>query len=332
MANLAVDFDYLKGRVGTLIGYGDSSDWSADQEAKIEQIVNDGYRVWLGAPYEPGKIHKWSFLEPREQIQLTAPYTTGTIGIASNPSGSVVTLTGGTFPSWAAQGLLSVEGGTYIIASRDGNTQITLVDTSVSLTSGSAYSLIRETYNLPTDFGGFANGRIVNKTENLAGCKEIEIVSESQIRAEHDYSTYVSWPRMAAHFFKEVVDNNSTAYQQQVIEFYPPADRAYVLEYTYVVLSNELDDTNNTKPLGNQRYHDSLIHAVLAEAECQVLDQPGVWSDRFRSSLAQAVHYDKLTSQPRSYGKMTDPSDDNPVNWDAWERPTDPGSYYIYSS
>lgn len=327
MANLAVDFAYLKSRVGTFVGYGSSSDWSADQEATLEQIVNDGYRTWLDAPYEPGKVHKWSFLEPRATLTLTAPYTTGTIGITAG----VVTLTGGTFPSWAAQGLLSVEGGTYAISTRDGNTQVTLVDTSVSLTSGSAYSLLRETYDLPTNFGGFGDGPIVNKSENIAGCKEIERVSESQIRAEREYSTFVSWPRMAAHFFKEVVDNNSTAYQQQVVEFYPPADRAYVVEYTYVVLNNGLDDTTNTKPLGNQRYHDSLIAAVLAEAELQVFDgQSRHWQDRFRSSLAQAVQYDLLTSQPRTYGQMRDPSDDHPVDWDNWKRPTDPGTYLTY--
>lgn len=328
MANLSVTWDSLKARVGVFIGYGDnvSSAWSTEQESQIEQIVNDGYQQWLGAPNRPDSAYRWSFLSPRYEMLLTAPYTTGTIGITAG----VVTLTGGTFPSWAAQGRLVVSGGSYDISTRDGNTQVTLNDTSVSLTSGAEYSLQRVTYDLPANFGSFGEGPLTLANENLADCKSIQRVNESMIRRMKDYGALTGPPRMASHFIKEVSNNTTDAYQQWVIEFYPIADAAYVVEFTYEVLNDALSDTN-TRPLGNQRYHESLIASCLAMAELQVYDgQSRHWRDQFQMRLAQAVAYDKTISRPRNYGKMRDGSDNELIDFDDWERPTDTSAVYTY--
>jgi hypothetical protein len=64
-------------------------------------------------------------------------YDTGTIGIVDG----VVTLTGGTFPAWAARGHLLVGNNIYKVSSRDSNTQLTLNDTTLDLSSGAAYFL-----------------------------------------------------------------------------------------------------------------------------------------------------------------------------------------------
>lgn len=66
-------------------------------------------------------------------------YATGTVAIASG----VVTLTSGTFPSWSAQGTLNYQGTLYTVNTRDGDTQVTLDDTSVTVSSGAAYCLIQ---------------------------------------------------------------------------------------------------------------------------------------------------------------------------------------------
>ena len=55
-------------------------------------------------------------------------YSTGTVAISSG----VVTLSGGTFPTWAAEGVLGVGEELYQIKSRDSNTQITLYDTTAT--------------------------------------------------------------------------------------------------------------------------------------------------------------------------------------------------------
>ena len=336
MANLNVDFDYLKGRVGKHVGWGSSSAWTSDQTTEIEEIVNDGYRNWLGAPYAPGRIHKWSFLEPRKQLTLTAPYSTGTVGISSG----VVTLSGGDFDAnapWADQGQIVVSGGTYTVKWRgtdangtDSDTKLTLDDLTVNLAAGTGYELQRVTYDLDSDFGGFGDGPIINESDSLPGVKTIERVSESILRRQRDYYNYSSYPRMAAHYYKTVADNNSDAYQQQVIEFWPPADRQYIVSYHYIVNPNELS-ASNTRPLGNQRYHESLTCAVLAEAEQRIFDGTlQVYTRKYQTELAAAVRYDQEVAAPRNTGKMRNTADRNQWNhiFENYERPTAPGTIY----
>lgn len=328
MANLSLDWSRLKADVAYLVGWPGYAS-NATQESQIEQVVNDGYRVFLDAPYAQSRSHQWSFLTPRYEMELVAPYVTGTAGVA----GGVVTLSGGTFPAWASQGRLSVTGGSYLVGSRDSDTQLTLEDTSIALAAGSSFSLERVTYDLPTNFAGFGSGPIVNESENFLGTRTIERVSESYIRRQRDYGTFTSYPRMAAHFFKEVDDTlaSSEAYQQQVVEFYPSADRSYVVSFTYSVNPNQLSDSN-TRPLGNQRYHTCLRAAVLAEAEQTIMDGVSqIWTAKFYSLLAQTVAYDKRASAPRTFGKVLDCSDQENRDYTDWERPIAPGDTYTYS-
>ncbi len=71
-------------------------------------------------------------------------YTTGAIAVTSG----VVTLGSGTWPDWATRGTLNINGRGYSIASRDSNTQLTLVDSSVTFAGGTTFTLVRPS-NLP---------------------------------------------------------------------------------------------------------------------------------------------------------------------------------------
>lgn len=62
-------------------------------------------------------------------------YTTGTITVASG----VVTLSGGTFPTWVAGRTLETNGTSYVIASRDSDTQCTLTDLDATVGAGTKY-------------------------------------------------------------------------------------------------------------------------------------------------------------------------------------------------
>lgn len=320
MANLSVDLDRLRDDVCFLVGWGDDYDnASTDQQTKVTQIVNDGYREFLNA-------YNWSFLRPRAELTLTAPYTTGTIAISSG----VVTLTGGTFPAWAAQGRISVSGGTYEVDTRDSNTQVTLEDTSVTVSSGATYTLSRVTYDLPTDFAEFGPGPLVNESENWTCVRHIQRVSESTIRMQNDYGQYTSYPRMVAHFYKEIADNTSDEYQQQVAEFYPPADQAYVISYTYIRNPSALS-ASNTRPLGGPRYHAALRCAVLSHAEYTIDDlASSTWTRRLEVEMKRAIDWDKHASAPRTYGKMRDTSDRPNNEYANWNHPIPPGDTYTY--
>ncbi len=72
-------------------------------------------------------------------LGLGRTYSAGTFAISSG----VVTLTGGTFPTWAAAGTVDLGGVGYTVASRGGDTAITLDDTSVTDAGPTAYVLLQ---------------------------------------------------------------------------------------------------------------------------------------------------------------------------------------------
>ncbi len=81
------------------------------------------------------------FRELARQIGTGRTYGTGTVAISSG----VATLTGGTLPSWVGTGAVYVNGSVYDIRIRNSNTQFTLTDTSVAVSSGAAYVILETT-------------------------------------------------------------------------------------------------------------------------------------------------------------------------------------------
>jgi hypothetical protein len=71
----------------------------------------------------------------------TAEYSTGTIAVAAG----TVTLSSGTWPSWAAAGTLLYNGTFYTVASRTSNSVIVLDDTSLTVVAGATYTLFNNT-------------------------------------------------------------------------------------------------------------------------------------------------------------------------------------------
>jgi hypothetical protein len=128
---MVASYSMLTDRVGHFL-HGIRTGFDSDQLDNIEQCIRDGLHDVYSA-------HPWSFFRPIAEITTTAPYTTGTVSIVAG----VVTLTGGTWPTWAATGVLKISNGYYEVDSRDSSTQITLEDTSVAAAALTTYELGR---------------------------------------------------------------------------------------------------------------------------------------------------------------------------------------------
>lgn len=105
-----------------------------------------------------GDIHNWLFYQRAYRVILSAAYSTGTIvfDYTGGSSERLVTLTGGTFPTWARNGKIIVDNVVYDVAERLSDTTLTLDATlnpgaDVSSTS---YTLMRTAYAMPFDFKG----------------------------------------------------------------------------------------------------------------------------------------------------------------------------------
>lgn len=109
----------------------------------IKQIVNSA----LATIARESQSNHWL---KEGQLDIHGAYSTGTIAITTDTA--TVTLTAGTFPTWATSGVLRIGSKLYQIASRDSATQLTLSATYRGETlTASTYDLWHFAYDLPDD-------------------------------------------------------------------------------------------------------------------------------------------------------------------------------------
>jgi hypothetical protein len=123
------------------------SSFGGPQDAEQRDIRTAIHRAYD----ELTTIRDWAYYHVHGRIVLQAPYSEGTV----TSSGSTVTLTGGTWPSWAASGAyLKVGEEITRVASRTSNTVLVL-DSSLPFkedVTDELYTLYRSVYPLPSDF------------------------------------------------------------------------------------------------------------------------------------------------------------------------------------
>jgi hypothetical protein len=101
--------------------------------------------------------HSWNYFTRQRLLQTVASYDTGTIAFdfTGGASERLVTLTTGTWPSWAAYGRIIIDDVHYEVATRESDTLITLSETSnpgADVAAGATYTLYRNAYPLPSNF------------------------------------------------------------------------------------------------------------------------------------------------------------------------------------
>ncbi len=288
--------------VGFFLGYGRTAgDWSASQSALIYDFVESGLAQFYNPPPLPGKEngHDWNFLKPVDQMTFTAPYETGTIEIVAG----VVTLTGGTFPTWAASGDLEVNGASYEVSTRDGNTQVTLVDTTVAVSSGASYSLKRLAYDLPDAFAHMVGTMTLNPGNGT--WIPVQPISEGRIREWRQSSPLESGRPIYYATRPKALTSPSSAGQRWELLPWPLSDATYVAKYQYKVLANALGSSDY--PYGGAAHRETLIESCLAVAERRMENEEGVHAANFIRCLAASISHDRRTT-PESLGYNGDPS------------------------
>lgn len=281
----SISYLILVERVGQYL-YGDGAPGTAD--SKITNCINDGLnRVYLA--------HDWSFFRPVVDVTLTAPYATGTITIAAG----VVTLVGGTFPSWAADGTLKVNNRYYSVASRGSNTQITLDDTSVTVASAANYQLARPEVPMDAAFDSVANDSDLTFYPGAdrwypSVCQR----HDSTIRKLESET-----PEFERPYFYSVRTSrfDPTVGSRKVLAFYPAPNAAYVLRVPMILRPVALDGTN-LYPIGGETLSQVFLEACLAAAEHNYEEREHVHEKRYQELIGLAIMRDKDRSTPASLG------------------------------
>ena len=120
--------------------YRDRTGGKTDTE--LTQAINDAL-LWLCSE------HQWPWYHTVGRLNINATYNTGSVTLTNGSA--VVTLAGGTFPSWAANGDLYIGGMPHPILSRDSDTQVTLDSAWYEAAVTTSYDLAQTNYDLPTD-------------------------------------------------------------------------------------------------------------------------------------------------------------------------------------
>lgn len=282
---MPVSYPSLLERVGHHL-FGIRSSHSADQIDDIEECIKDGLRDVYSA-------HSWSFFEPLATITTTAPYDTGTVTIVDG----VVTLATGTFPSWAAVGVLEVDNEYYEVDTRDSTTQVTLEDTSVDVDAGTSYELSRLEYDLPTGFESIENV-LTYEPGQSDFYPSVRMRDDDHIRGKQQDDPYTDRP---LYFSIRTVEFDPTVGSRRRMSFYPLADAAYVMR-ARMTLRPVFIDAVNQYPVGGEMLSQIIVEACLAAAERNYDEQESIHTKRFQELLPLSIAADLEASTPTQLG------------------------------
>lgn len=100
---------------------------------------------------------EWGYLNGKGRIVTNPEYTTGTIAfdLTGGAYERVLTLTTGTWPTWATYGTVKIADRLYAVEDRKSNSQLTLTSDQCpadDITAGTTYALFQSSYPLPSTF------------------------------------------------------------------------------------------------------------------------------------------------------------------------------------
>lgn len=301
VTSLRLTYAELRENIALCLGYSrTSTDWDATMVADIARILRNGLRKAYHPPPLPPATnsHEWWFLRPDLTITTTEPYETGTIACTNG----VVTLTGGTFPSWAANGWFIASGTYYDVSTRDGNTQITLVNTEIDFAALTTYSLRQYRYALPNDFQSL-DGLLTFSPDESTWNEPIERRSDEYLRRMFMDSATDDFFGEPKHYAIVPAALNTAAVPAWYLWLWPTSDQIYRIKGRYQVTVDDLDGTNQYPP-GGAQHAQMIMEACLSEAELKMTRAPGFHSEEFLKCLAASISMDRNTAAPDTLGTM----------------------------
>lgn len=300
-AAMTISYSSLVERIGRFL-FGQRSDFEGDSLADIDDCIRDGLnRVYTA--------YDWSFFKPIEDISTTAPYTTGTVTVVNG----VVTLATGTWPSWAAYGILSVSDSYYSVASRDSDSQITLDDTTVDVDAGTSYELGCPEIALDASFEAISgDSALTYYPDQNELYPAVEQRHDQTIRKLQMNDPYFDRP---VYYSVRTVEFDPTVGSRKRLSFYPVPDAVYVLRAPMILRPTMIDYTNEY-PVGGETLAAVISEACLAAAEHNLDDSEGIHEKLFQQLLPAAVQADREKSSPTSLGRDAPRDGRRNISWD----------------
>lgn len=227
----------------TLFTYQDALDAAADylDGASSGADVRQARRAVNDALRDLANENDWSCYKVRGRLSTVASYATGTITYTN--STRIVTLASGTWPTWAAYGVLKIGDVRYTVASRTSDTVIVLSSSSnpgADVAAGTSYTIYRDQYAVPSDFG-----KITTNLFDAASRREIEYL---HARDALRHTRWVGTTSEPMGFTIVGASDTEVGRPQPalVFEITPAPSTARTLDYLYVRKPRPLRIENET--------------------------------------------------------------------------------------
>lgn len=286
-STLSVDYDAIRREFGLRMRIGrDPDGWKPDDADDVAAMIRDGLNNFYAA-------HEWSFMRPEGTLSTEDEYNTGTVTVASG----VVTGVGTVFPANSAEFDFEIDQSTYDVSTRDSDTQLTLVDTTVTAAAGSGYNLARSKYEFDDDFGAL-DSPITYRPGQASWYTPLPIVSKHEINRRRQAYTVNSHPQMCSLLTKEY---DATTGTRTYIRFWPSPDAVYKFYFFYKAHPNTLDATNKY-PLGGREHAVTILAACLAQTEEKGFELGTEMREQYSQHLAQSISRDRNNITPDSLG------------------------------
>lgn len=220
----------------------------------------------------------WEYYKKHAQFSLDGVYTTGTVALTNGST--TVTLTGGTWPSWAASGKLVIGGKLYPVATRS-SSSVVLLETAwkEATDSSESYRIYRDEYSLPSDclkFGGMLPDQAWGGSINPVSYDAI-----LSAQAAFTTSSRLPW---------------SFSIHQSKVVLWPAPDQDRLLNYWYYYHPATLTSSSDTVDWDS--LHTDLLHRAIDVQLCTMF--PSIVSGnyeqcyaRYLQALASAKEMDK---------------------------------------
>lgn len=297
MATLALTTDEILQAIGLVAGISrNPADHDAQTQSDIRAMIRAGMRSFFNPLTADGQVHTWRFLERPFVAGGETPYVTGTVTVASG----TVTLTGGTWPAWAADGMLVVGGQAYVVSGRTSDSVLTLGQLGVSETAA-AFTLYRWRYPLPADFAEFIGG-VVYQRQNYG--KPLRPVTDSEVRLR--WATNFRLDDPLAYAVQACDSNDTTGWYVHVWPNLPAAASIAGVYRSAPEDELDADDLTDTSVIHIESVHaGTLLAAICAATEEYYFGQPGVQAAKYDRLLRASIAHDRATQGP--VGIATDP-------------------------
>lgn len=289
MASLALTNSEILRGIALVAGFNrDASEWDDNTLDDARAVIRAGVRKFG----HPVPFHQWRFLERQFVVSGVASYSTGTVAA----SDGTVTLTGGTWPTWAADGILRVNGQTYWVDARSSDTVLTVKDAALDVDASTSYEIHRWRYPLPTDFGELIDGCVYSDGTRS---RMLQAADEAELRLRYAVNFQPGGPSRFAIYAGS--DDDASKWYFGV---WSTLDEGGFATVTYrKELADNLDDADLTADgsvVQVESVHaETMLAAIMSAAEEYFHDDPaGPHSQRYERRLAASITHDLHAKGP----------------------------------